>query len=83
MKGYIEKLLKYGHAKHMHPQITPHKHRKIKYGSKQKLIPEDNTSPDLDTAVVKRIQSIIGDIFYYERAVNNKILVALSAIGSQ
>ena len=32
---------------------------------------------------VKCIQEIIGDLFYYARAVDNKLLVALSAIGAQ
>ena len=32
---------------------------------------------------IKRAQEIIGGILYYARAVNNKLLVALSEIGSQ
>ena len=84
MKEYIDDfLLKYVHAKPMHPQLTPHKHLQIKYGAKQQLSPEDNTSLSLDTTGVKKIQSIIGALLYYAHAVNNKILVALGAIGAQ
>ena len=84
MKEYIDKvLLKYLHAKPTHPQLTPHKHRKIKYGSKQQLSPADDTSPDINAAGVKWIQAIIGALLYYTRTINNKLLVALSAIGAQ
>ena len=84
MKGYIEKkLLKYGRAKPTHPQLTPHKHRYIKYGDKQQLSPKEDTSPAIDSVGYKSTQSIIGNIFYYARAVETKFLVALSAIGDQ
>ena len=79
IKGHIEKvLLKYGHIKPTHPQLTPHKHREIK-----QLIPVDDTSPDTNAMGVKRIQAIIGELLYYARNVDNNVLVALSAIGDQ
>ena len=84
MEMYIDKVfLKYGHTKPTHPQLNPHKHREIKYGSTQQLIPIEETSPDLNAAGIKTIQAIIGELLYYKRAVNNKILVALSSIGAQ
>ena len=43
----------------------------------------DHTSPDLDSAGVKRIQEIIEALLYYARAVDNKLFVALSTIGYQ
>ena len=40
MKGYIEKvLLKYDHPFPKKPQLSPHKHPEISYGTKEKLIP--------------------------------------------
>jgi hypothetical protein len=84
MNDYINKLLlKYGHQKPSKPQQSPHKHRDIVYGAKQQLIPDDDTSPPLTAAGIKRIQGIVGSLLYYARAVDNKLLVALSAISSQ
>ena len=84
MKSYIELfLLKYGHEKSSHSQLTPHKHWNIKYGAKQQPIPDANTRTSLDAAEVKIIQEILGALLYYTRAGNNNLLVALSAIGDQ
>ena len=84
MKEYIDDfLLKYVHAKPMHPQLNPHKHLQIKYGAKQQLRPEDDTSLSIDTTGVKNIQAIIGALLYYAHAVDNKLIVSLSAIGAQ
>ncbi len=53
------------------------------YGAQQQLVPNDDTSPPLNTAGIKRIQGIVGSLLYYARAVDNTLLVALSAISSQ
>ena len=66
MKGYIAvHLLKYDHAPLKKPQHLSHKHRDINYGTKMQLNPEDDTSPPLDAAGVKRIQGIMGSLLYY------------------
>ena len=39
-------------------------------------------APPLDASGVKRIQAIIGALLYYGRAVDNKLLVALSDLAS-
>ena len=84
MKGYIAKvLLKYGNPIPEKTQLSPHKHREISYGAKEQLAPEDDTSPPLDSQGTKRVQGIVGALLYYARAVDNKLLVGLSAIGSQ
>ena len=41
------------------------------------------TSPPLNDKDIKRVQCIVGDLLYVGRAVNNKILLSLSAIGAQ
>ena len=57
MEGYIQKvLLKYGHTKPTHAQITPHKHQEIKYGSTQKPSPAEDTIPDIDAKGVKKFR---------------------------
>ena len=40
-------------------------------------------SPPLNEKGIKRIQGIVGALIYVGRAVNNKLLVALSEIGAQ
>ena len=42
-----------------------------------------DTIPSLNDKVIKIFQVIVGALLYVERAVNNKLLEALSAIGSQ
>ena len=84
MKGYIAKvLLEYGHPFPMKPQLSLHRHKEISYGYKEELAPEDDISPPLDSQGTKRVQGIVGALLYYARAVDNKLLVGLSAIGAQ
>ena len=53
-----------------------------KYATQQ-LVKPTNTSPLLNGKGIKRIQGIVGALIYVGRAVNNKLLVALSTIGAQ
>ena len=63
------------------PQLSPHKHREIHYGAKVQLTHKEDIIPKLDKAGILRIQSIVGADLFYERAVDNKILVAINTIG--
>jgi hypothetical protein len=84
MDGYIaDVLLKYNHTRPSKPQHSPHKHREIVYGAKPQLTPDVDTGRPLNEAGIKRVQGIVGSLLYYARAVDNKLLVALSAIGMQ
>ena len=84
MDGYILELgNKYGNLTPKKPQYLPHKHRYINYGAKHQIVQPTDTSPPLNDKVIKRVQGIVGALIYVGRSVNNKILVALSAIGSQ
>ena len=84
MNGYIENvLLKYGHPRPSKVQLSPHTHSEVIYGAKEQLTPEDEKSPPLDNQGTKRIQGIVGALLYYGRAVDNKLIVSLSSIGSQ
>ena len=84
MKGYIARvLLKYGHPIPKKPQIPPHKHRGVIYGAKEQLAPGDDATLPLDSQGTKSVQGIVGALLYYARAVDNKLLVGLSAIRSQ
>ena len=84
MNGYIAKvLLKYRHPISNKPQLSPHKHCEVIYGAKEQLAPEEDTTPPLDSQGKKRVQGIVGALLCYTRAVDNKLLVGLSAIISQ
>ena len=84
MGGYVLDLRnKYQHMQPLKNQYSPHKHRPMGYGATQQLVQTTDTSPPQNKKGIKRIQSIVGDLLYVLRAVNNKLLVALSAIGAQ
>ena len=84
MDVYIAKvLLKYGHPIPKKPQLSLYKHREVIYGVKEQLTPEDDTTPPIDSQGTKLFQGILGNLLYYAREVDNKLLVGLSAIGSQ
>ena len=63
-------------------QYSPHKHQPIDYGSKQQIFQPKDTTPPLDDKFIKRFQGIFGTLMYVGKAVNNNLLVELSAIGS-
>ena len=65
------------------PQYSPHKHRTIDYVSNKKIVQPADTSPSLDDKGIKRVQIIVDVLLYVGRAVKNKLIVALSATGSQ
>ena len=84
MDGYILDLRnKFQHMQPKKSQFSPHKHRPIDYGATQQLVQPTDTSKPLNEKGIKRIQGIVGALLYVGRAVNNKFLVALSAIGAQ
>ena len=84
MKNYISDLLvALDHPRPKRRQLSPHKCKEIQYGSKVQQAHGEDTSPPLDAEGVKRVQKIVGALLWIGRAVNNKLLVALSAIGSQ
>ena len=84
MKNYITNLLiALNHPMPKKPQLSPHRCKEIKYGSKVQHALEEDTSSPLDPAGIQRVQQIVGALLWIGRAVNNKLLVALSAIGSQ
>jgi hypothetical protein len=84
MPGYIENLLiKFKHPRPLKPRLSPYKCQPITYGAKSQLTPDADTSELLDDNRKHRIQEIVGSLLYYARAVDNKLLVALSAIAAR
>ena len=84
MDDYVRNLLfREGHKTPATTQLSLHRHHKIIYGAKQQHAPGDDTSSLLNAVGITGVQRIVGALLYYARAVDNKLLVTLSAIGSQ
>jgi hypothetical protein len=82
--SYIKNLLiKVKHSRPTKPRLSPRKCLPIPYGAKAQLVPDSNTSELLGKHCKHHIQEIVSLLLYYSWAVNNKLLVALSAIAAQ
>ncbi len=83
MPDYIKNLLiKFKYPQPTKPCCSPYKCLPIAYSAKAQLTPEANTSDLLDNHCKCGIQEIVGSLLYYTQAVDNKLLVALSAIAA-
>ena len=60
--------------------IKPHQPFKPR---QQQYAPAPDASPQLDNKGTKQIQSIVGSLLYYARAIDNTILPALNTISAQ
>ena len=85
MDGYIADVhTRFNHPNPRKPQHSPHKHRRIVYGAKSQLIADEvDSSPLLDAKGIKHVQSVVGCLLFYARAVDNKLLCTLSSIGTK
>ena len=84
MDDYIANLrVKYDHPSPRNPQHSPYRHTPIIYGAKVQYTAKDDDGLALDADGILRVQSIFGALLSYGRAVNNRILVALSKLGQQ
>ena len=84
MDRYIQQLRqKYDHPNPKKPQLSLHAHIPIEYGANPQIDTPEDTSKSLDTKGIKRVQGIVVSLKYVARAVDNKLLVAISTIGTQ
>ncbi len=84
MPGYIDNILiKFKHPIPSKPRPLPYKCLPIAYGAKAQLTPKADTAELLDIHRKRQVQEIVGLLLYYARVVNNKLLVALSAIATR
>ena len=85
MPGYIENVLtKFQRSAPAIPQQTPYHvkpHRPFLPGHRQ-FVPTPDLSPKLDKSGITRVQSIIGSLLYYARAIVCTLLPALNTIAS-
>jgi hypothetical protein len=83
MPRYIDNLLiKFKYPRPHKPRLSPYTCLPIFYGAKTQLTPESDTSAILDDKRKHQIQEIVRSLLYYACAVDNKLLVALSAIAA-
>jgi hypothetical protein len=81
MPGYIQNVLqKYKHRMPTKPQHCPYAAPPKKYRAKAQSPLLVNILPKLNPDKIKDIQSVIGSILYYARAVDITVLMALSSI---
>ena len=84
MYKYIATILgKWRHKTPIKRLLSPYKHTGINFGENFQYASTTPTSQPLDNAGVKRVQSIVGALLFYAQAADNKLLIALSKIGSQ
>eukprot|EP00804_Cyclotella_cryptica_P025743 CCRYP_002937-RA/>CCRYP_002937-RA protein AED:0.42 eAED:0.42 QI:0/-1/0/1/-1/1/1/0/159 len=84
MQDYIANVLtKYNHPHPKKPVLLPYKAATISFGAKVQYTAEPDSTPALNKASVKQVQGIVSALLYYARAVDNKLLHALSKIGTQ
>ena len=73
--------MKYNHPDPRKPHHFPYKHVPVIYVAKVQYYAKENERTPLDNDGILRVQSIVGTLLFYIRAVNNKLLVALSELG--
>ena len=81
MWGYIKKKLQ--EYKHLLPnriQHCPYSPEPKQFGTQAQAPPSPDDTPTLAAAGIKRVQNIVRSILYYARAVDMKVLMAVSTI---
>ena len=83
MPDYVKKALqRFEHPLPEEPEDAPHQHTEINYGAKTQMTKDPDKTPPLDKTGIKRLQSIVGTLLYYARAVDNTMLPALGTLAA-
>ena len=86
MPGYVKKALsRLNHSLSKSPQLSPHQHVAFRYAQKgqQQMATNLEHSPDLTPHDRQHLQSIVGTLLYYGRALEYSILPALNDIARE
>ena len=75
-------LLKFKYPQHAKPRLSPYKCLPISYLVKSHITPDPDSLELLNASRKCHVQEIVGSLLYYARAVDNKLLIALSAIAA-
>jgi len=80
MPGYVAAVLhRFQHPTPPHPEHSPHRMNPPTYGQR---LPTEPVSTPLDPTGIKCLQSLIGALLFYCRAIDNTLFVALSSLAS-
>jgi hypothetical protein len=84
LPGYISLLLiKFKYPYPVKPRLSPYKCLHIAYGAKLHITPDPDASELLNANHKSCVKVIVGSLLYYAQAVDNKLLIALSAIAAR
>ena len=85
MPNYVRDLLKKLQHTPSKKQYSPHPYIPFKFGQKgvQQFVSTPDNTPFLTATETTYIQSVVGSLLYYARALDHTILPALNDIGSQ
>ena len=82
MPGYIEALVKkLLHTPPAKPQYSPHTSVEPTYGQKVQYAQEPDTSTKLNAKQTTKVQSIVGSLLYWARAIDCTLLPGLNDVG--
>lgn len=83
MPGYVHKALEqYQHPYPSHPKHEPAPWTAPNYGRSTQMAPAPDTSPQLSSHYLTRLQQIIGTFLFYACIVNPTMLVALGDLAA-
>ena len=83
LPGYIANLLhKLQHKIKKSPQLSPHKWTTPTFGKKRQFAKEASNLPILPLKSIRYVQTVVGSLLYYSRAVDPTMLVALNEIAA-
>ena len=84
MPGYISKLLtRLNHPRPPKPVHAPHAWHQPVYGRHQQVGTPSDTAPKLQGAAISLLQSVVGALLYYTRAVDPSMYPALNEVSVQ
>jgi hypothetical protein len=83
MPGYLSAALyRVQHPEPERPQHSPHKQHPINYGAKVQFFMSEDLLAPLAAEQKVTLQQVVVCLMYYERALDPKMLVALSTLAS-
>jgi hypothetical protein len=84
MPGNLNKVfLKFKHVAPSKKQNSPHPHAIPQYGAKTQYAESQDDSPLLNKEDTKHVQTVVGTLLYYARAVDSTILTALISLATE
>ena len=80
MPGYIDDLLKKLGYKRRKLQYAPHEYNIPVYGQKVQFVQDPDRTDKCDKKETTKVQSIVGSLLYYSRAIDSTMLPALNEV---